>query len=151
VVRSCDGDKVNSLVRRQLEFLLDHLRDRSIGSVRLDVVSGRRSLRLRWVRRKRAGHQLGAVVENRGRRMHATNERSLAATNQCHAQLAIECAVCRLHGASPVVTKTRLAEQWFDRPQPNRSSDSQMDLGIRSTERSDRPKVNLNRLITEGD
>ena len=85
VVRRRDGDEVDAVVQGPLRLAGDHLLIRAVRPVRRDVVIGRARLGLRGVGRQRPGDHGRPVVQTRGDRMHAANERPLAAADQAHA------------------------------------------------------------------
>ena len=97
VIRRRNADEIHPFIVTSGRFTVDEFLIRPVGPFGSNIVSRRRRLGSLRVRRQCAGNQLGTVIKNRGRRMHSSNERTLATTHQGHSQLSAQCSVCRLH------------------------------------------------------
>ena len=95
VIGGGDGDEVDSLGSRQLRFASDHLCERAISPLGLDVVVRGGGFGLGRIGGQGAGYQNGAVIENGGRGVHAANEGPLPSPDQAHTEFAIERCVRR--------------------------------------------------------
>ena len=93
VVRRGNRKEIDPLLGRQSLFLVDQFAIRAIGAGCRDVVIGGGGLGPLRIARQGAGDQGGPIVEHGGRGVNAADERALAATDQSHPQLAIECSV----------------------------------------------------------
>jgi hypothetical protein len=87
MVRRGHRDEIDALVRGQLELGGNHVLDRAIGALGLDIVIGGGCLGPGGIGRKGAGDKYSAIVHDRRRGMHAPDEGALPAADQSHAEL----------------------------------------------------------------